>query len=187
MTNQTKSPTLNSEAPKPANIEPSFLTELVNQSSKLDKLATALAKAQGEIVGAKKKSSNPFFKSDYADLHEGISATRPVLSKHGLAVVQTTSNVEVIGKTAFLNVGTMLMHESGQWIRSYTPLPVESPVNCHKLGSAMTYGRRYGLAAMIGIAQMDDDGNAATERPASRQKPKINNKTEHHVIQGGTI
>ena len=63
------------------------------------------------------------------------------------------------------------MHTSGQWIRSYTPLPVESPVNCHKLGSALTYGRRYGLAAMVGIAQMDDDGNAAIDKGVGR-KPK---------------
>ena len=106
---------------------------------------------------------NPFFKSDYADLFEVLEATRPILSKNGLSIVQTNNGVEVIGNTAFLHVGTMLMHTSGQWIRSFIPLPIESPVNCHKLGSAMTYGRRYGLSAMVGIAQMDDDGNAATE------------------------
>ena len=72
MTNQTKSPTLNSEAPKPANIEPSFLTELVNQSSKLDKLATALAKAQGEIVGAKKKSSKYHTTKDGRRVKKGL-------------------------------------------------------------------------------------------------------------------
>ena len=81
------------------------------------------------------------------------------------------------------------MHESGQWIKSFTPIPVEKPVNAHKLGSAITYGRRYGLAAMIGIAQTDDDGNAATEKPRTMggrpstgnnvykaQTPKINDK-----------
>ena len=146
-----------------ANVETSFFQGLINQSGKLEKLATALAKAQSEIVGARKTSKNPFFKSDYADLFEVLEATRPILSKHGLSIVQTNDGVEIIGSTAFLHVGTMLMHTSGQWIRSFIPLPIESPVNCHKLGSAMTYGRRYGLSAMVGIAQMDDDGNAATE------------------------
>ena len=147
---------------KAADVDTSFFEGLKNQSGKVDKLATALAKAQGEIVGARKTSKNPFFKSDYADLFEVLEATRPILSKHGLSIVQTNDGLEIIGSTAFLHVGTMLMHTSGQWIRSFIPLPIESPVNCHKLGSAMTYGRRYGLSAMVGIAQMDDDGNAAT-------------------------
>ena len=147
-----------------ANVKGSFFEGLKNQSGKIDKLATALAKAQSEIIGARKTSKNPFFKSDYADLFEVLEATRPILSKHGLSIVQINDGVEVIGSTAFLHVGTMLMHTSGQWIKSFIPLPIESPVNCHKLGSAMTYGRRYGLAAIVGIAQMDDDGNAATEK-----------------------
>ena len=149
---------------KAANVDQSFFEGLRNQSGKLEKLATALAKAQSEIVGARKTSKNPYFKSDYADLFEVLEATRPILSKHGLSIVQTNGGVEVIGTTAFLHVGTMLMHTSGQWIRSFIPLPIETPINCHKLGSAMTYGRRYGLAAIVGIAQMDDDGNAATEK-----------------------
>ena len=169
---------------KVADVDTSFFEGLKNQSGKVDKLATALAKAQGEIVGARKTSKNPFFKSDYADLFEVLEATRPILSKHGLSIVQTNDGVEVIGSTAFLHVGTMLMHTSGQWIRSFIPLPIESPVNCHKLGSAMTYGRRYGLSAMGGIAQMDDDGNAAT---ISSTEPK--EVAPHHrktVTNSGT-
>ena len=163
-----------------ANVETSFFEGLRNQSGKIEKLATALAKAQSEIVGARKTSKNPFFKSDYADLFEVLEATRPILSKHGLSIIQTNDGVEVIGSTAFLHVGTMLMHTSGQWIRSFIPLPIESPVNCHKLGSAMTYGRRYGLSAMVGIAQMDDDGNAATEgttRPTEKAPHQRNTRT----------
>ena len=148
---------------KAANVDTSFFEGLKNQSGKIDKLATSLAKAQGEITGARKTSKNPFFKSDYADLYECIEATRPALSKNGLAIVQTNDGVHVIGNTVFLHVGTMLMHTSGQWIRSYVPIPIDTPINAHKLGSALTYGRRYGLSAMIGIAQMDDDGNAATQ------------------------
>ena len=161
-----------------------------NQSDKIDKLAKALSVAQSQITGAKKNATNPFFKSGYADLHEVIECCREILSKCGLSVVQLPhEKVYVVGSTAFLSVGTMLMHESGQWIKSFTPIPVEKPVNAHKLGSAITYGRRYGLAAMIGIAQTDDDGNAATEKPRTMggrpstgnnvykaQTPKINDK-----------
>ena len=55
------------------------------------------------------------------------------------------------------------MHESGQWIQSNATVPLDNPVNAQKYGSALTYGRRYGLAAMVGISQMDDDGNAAVK------------------------
>lgn len=181
----------------PAKVNSSFLTGLVNQSGQLDKLATALAKAQSEITGAKSKSTNPYFKSKYADLFEVLEASRPILSKHGLSIVQTTDKVEVIGETAFLNVGTTLMHSSGQWIRSFTPMPIEKPVNCHKLGSAFTYGRRYGLAAIVGLAQMDDDGNAATEKGKGIKSPNVkpnpvtlnnvNPKTNTNPIIGGNL
>ena len=169
-----------------ANVETSFFQGLVKQSGKLEQLATALAKAQSEIVGARKTSKNPFFKSDYADLFEVLEATRPILSKHGLSIVQTNDGVEIIGSTAFLHVGTMLMHTSGQWIRSFIPLPIESPVNCHKLGSAMTYGRRYGLSAMVGIAQMDDDGNAATTGSTNPEDVAPHHRTNKTVITGNS-
>ena len=169
-----------------ANVETSFFQGLINQSGKLEKLATALAKAQSEIVGARKTSKNPFFKSDYADLFEVLEATRPILSKHGLSIVQTNDGVEIIGSTAFLHVGTMLMHTSGQWIRSFIPLPIESPVNCHKLGSAMTYGRRYGLSAMVGIAQMDDDGNAATVGNTIPKEVAPHHRTTKTVTTGNS-
>ena len=204
MAENTKSTELTEEY-TPANVNDSFLTGLANQSGKIEKLATALAKAQSEITGARSKSTNPYFKSKYADLFEVLEATRPILSKHGLSIVQTTDRIEIIGETAFLNVGTMLMHSSGQWIRSYTPLPIEKPVNAHKLGSAFTYGRRYGLAAIVGIAQMDDDGNAAIEKPKPKPaapkpvRPPVTNtnsapqveptqyNTEGLTIDGGTV
>jgi len=169
-----------------ANVKGSFFEGLKNQSGKIDKLATALAKAQSEIIGARKTSKNPFFKSDYADLFEVLEATRPILSKHGLSIVQINDGVEVIGSTAFLHVGTMLMHTSGQWIKSFIPLPIESPVNCHKLGSAMTYGRRYGLSAMVGIAQMDDDGNAATVGTTNPKEIAPHHRAEKTVITGNS-
>jgi uncharacterized membrane protein YjjP (DUF1212 family) len=127
------------------------------KSSEIDKLATALAKAQAELEGAKKESVNPFFKSGYADLHAVIKSSFPFLSKHGLSVSQGN---EII--PGAICVTTLLMHTSGQWLRSKIKLPLKD-VTAQGVGAAMTYGRRYGLSAIVGIAQYDDDGNAISK------------------------
>ena len=124
------------------------------KSSQIDKLAEALAKAQSELEGAKKESTNPFFKSSYADLHAVIKSSFPFLSKHGLSISQGN---EIIPKAVC--VTTTLMHSSGQWIRSKVKLPLNK-VDAQGVGAAITYGRRYGLSAMVGIAQYDDDANS---------------------------
>ena len=127
------------------------------KSDKIDKLATALAKAQSEIEGARNNSQNPFFKSNYADLHAVISSAMPSLTKHGLSVVQGN---RFCNETNGFYVTTMLMHESGQWIKSEVRMPLGAKKDAQAVGGASTYGRRYGLSAMIGIAQYDDDGNS---------------------------
>jgi len=149
------------------------------QSDTIGKLAEALAKAQGEMTTAKSNSENSFFGSKYAELWQVIDATRPFLSKNGLCITQMTGGVQVIPNVdpkPFLLVITQLIHTSGEWLRSSFPVPIEKPVNSHKYVSAMTYGRRTGWAAMTGIAQADDDGNASTvsSNNESRQiaKPK---------------
>ena len=124
------------------------------KSAEIDKLAQALAKAQSEMEGAKKESTNPFFKSSYADLHAVIKSSLPHLSKYGLCVTQ--GNEPIKGAVC---VTTTLMHESGQWIRSKVKLPL-AKVDAQGVGSAITYGRRYGLSSMVGIAQYDDDANS---------------------------
>ena len=124
------------------------------KSPEIDKLAGALAKAQSELEGAKKESVNPFFKSSYADLHAVIKAAFPFLSKNGLSVSQ--GNEIVPGAVC---VTTLLMHSSGQWLRSKVKLPL-SKVDAQGVGAAITYGRRYGLSAIAGIAQFDDDANS---------------------------
>ena len=126
------------------------------KSNQLDKLGSALAKAQGEMKGAKKESINPFFKSGYADLHTVIESSFPFLSKHGLCVLQGNDSDE---KSFY--VTTMLLHESGQWIKSKLKMPVEKP-NAQGVGATITYARRFALSAMVGIAQYDDDGESIT-------------------------
>ena len=147
--------------PQSANVESSFLNGLINQSGKIDKLAAALAKAQSAMEGAQSKSSNPFFKSSYADLHTVMESSLPHLNKNGLSVVQGNR----YGADNGFYVTTTLLHESGQWMRSEIRMPIGVKKDAKDFGSAMTYGRRYGLSAMVGIAQFDDDGNHGVKDP----------------------
>lgn len=121
-------------------------------------LAAALALAQGEVENAHKNSANPHFRSKYADLAEIINTVRPVFAKHGLAVIQSPSYAD-----GLVSVTTLLTHKSGQWIKDMASAPA-SKLDAQGVGSAVTYLRRYSLAAFAGIAQEDDDGNAASQR-----------------------
>ncbi len=125
-------------------------------SNEIDKLVGALAKAQSKITGALKDSANPFFKSKYADLASCWDACRGPLSENGIAIIQGAS-ADDTGVT----VTTTLAHESGQWMRSNLRM-VPKDSSPQGIGSAVTYGRRYGLTSMVGIAQIDDDGNQAS-------------------------
>ena len=125
-------------------------------SPKIDKLAAALTKAQSEIRGAKKSSTNPFFKSDYADLDTVIKSCFPQLTKNGLSVIQGNDTCD---KGSFY-VTTMLLHESGQWVKSKLKMPIGGKKDAQAVGATITYARRFSLSAMVGIAQTDDDGNS---------------------------
>jgi hypothetical protein len=127
-------------------------------SEGINDLAAALAKAQGEITGALKDSANPFFKSKYADLASCWDACRAPLSKNGLSIVQGLNVTE-----GHLYLQTRLMHATGQWISSTTPVTPKDDTP-QGMGSALTYARRYALTAMVGVAQVDDDANAASGR-----------------------
>lgn len=143
----------------------------VETSSEIGELAAALAVAQGEIKGAIKDAENPYFKSSYADLASVWDACRSALSKNGLAVVQTTTDCE-FGK---IRLVTRLIHKSGQWIKSALLLkPMKDDPQA--LGSAITYGRRYSLAAMVGVAPEDDDGNAASGKKSELEEYKAEQK-----------
>lgn len=131
----------------------------VNKSESIKELAAALAKAQGKIKGAVKDSSNPFFKSKYADLASVVEAIRAAFSENGLSYVQT---VEPSDKEE-VRVETVIMHSSGEWICcGVLNVPV-SKADAQGFGSALTYARRYGLSAATGVAPEDDDGNAAAK------------------------
>jgi len=135
------------------------------QSEHIGDLAAALAKAQTEVGTVHKDSSNPYFKSNYASLAAVWEATRPILSKHQLSVVQMPSHDE-----AGYYVETQLMHSSGQWIRSRTYMKPAKD-DPQGIGSLISYARRYALQAVTMICPDDDDGEAAMGRNASTQKP----------------
>lgn len=121
---------------------------------------TALAKVQGELVGAKKDSKNPHFKNNYADLESVWSAWALVGPKNGFSVIQKISDA---GEHRMgVVVETVLAHSGGhtESTRTFVPAPKG---DAQGYGSAITYGRRYSLAAMVGIVQVDDDGEAARQ------------------------
>ena len=127
----------------------------------LDKLAPALAKAQGAIEGAKKDSLNPHFKNQYADLASVWAACRKPLTDNGLSVIQSLGNEE--GR---VSCDTMLLHVSGQWIRSgFSMMPQQNTPQA--FGSCATYLRRYSLQSIVGVAPDDDDGNQASNKGTS--------------------
>lgn len=137
------------------------------QSETIGALAAAMAKFQGEVENAKKNAQNPHLKNKYADLAAVWDAVREPLSKNGLAVLQPPMPNEGAG----LKIRTIVAHASGEWIASEFVMPLVKN-DPQGLGSAITYARRYAMAAMLGIAQEDDDATAATQgRTAAAQKP----------------
>ena len=129
----------------------------MNQSDSITNLAIALSIVQGKLTYAVKDSNNPFFKSKYADLESVWDACRNLLSENGLAVMQFPG--EYYDGTMHLT--TILTHKSGEWIGQDMSVPVTKP-DAQGAGSALTYMRRYALAAVVGVVQADDDGNAAS-------------------------
>jgi hypothetical protein len=134
----------------------------VRRSATIGKLVLALSKAQGQIKPALRKSDNPFFKSKFADLAATWDACRAALAENEIAVIQPvkTSGTVVV-------VTTLLAHSSDEWVEeSLTMLAAQNTPQA--IGSTITYARRYGLAAMVGVAPEDDDGQAAsTDLPPS--------------------
>jgi hypothetical protein len=137
-------------------------------SNTIGALAGALSAAQGELEDAKKDGTNPHFGNRYSTLASVRAAITPTFSKHGLAVTQY---FVPHGPDGVLIVA-LLMHKSGEWIRSrlYLPAVKKDPQG---FGSAISYGRRYQLQAIANIASDDDDdGEAASATPSAKAAPK---------------
>jgi hypothetical protein len=130
----------------------------MKHSESIAALAGALAKAQLQIEPASKNATNPHFRSHYADLASIWDACRGPLNTNGLSIVQFPCDGEV-GRTGLC---TMLLHSSGEYISEVVTTRSQKD-DPQGLGSALTYLRRYALAAVVGVtATEDDDGNAAS-------------------------
>lgn len=161
-------------------------------SSEIGELAAALAAAQGELEPATKNAQNPMLRNKYADLASCYEACRKVLPQKGLAVSQICMPCD----KGMVRVKTVLMHTSGQWISSECTLEAvgNKGVNgAQAAGSAITYARRYGLSAIVGlVADEDDDGcnagpNQKERVQQTRQQAKANNpdpmtKAQHSAV-----
>lgn len=152
----------------------------MNTSDSISKISQALLKAQKAITFAVKDSVNPHLKSRYADLPTVIDAIKPALNESGIVFVQAPEPAQ----PGFLALTTRLLHESGEWIESTAvmPLPKQDPQG---YGSAITYLRRYSLAAAVGLYQDDDDGNEAGKRlvhkPTDGIMETLGEETQAHI------
>ena len=136
-------------------------------SNEINEIAKALCLAQSAMVGAKKDSTNPFFKSNYSDLASVMQAISLPFSANGLCFVQAAEASE-----QRVQVTTRIIHISGQWLEAATELP-PTKADAQGWGSAITYAKRYGLQALCGVPSVDDDGQEAVKRVATPKSVPI--------------
>ena len=176
-------PELHARAAEQRRLQEAAVAEIaqlpLRRSDSIGALAGALAKAQGQIGAASRDSDNPYFKSRYASLAAVLDACRAALSANELAYLQPVTSR---GRTVIIT--TLLAHSSGEWIEERLILTAQQDTP-QAVGSAMTFGRRYGLAAMVGVAPADDDGEAATHSlPPGVKWDKGGRSGRHQTIQG---
>jgi hypothetical protein len=125
----------------------------------MKELAEALSKVQAQLKPAIKDTNNPFFNKKYADLSAVWEACREALTNNGFSVVQygdSTENGQIV-------LVTHLLHSSGESIKGSFPI-INTKGDAQGMGSAITYARRYGLAAMVGVCPEDDDATEAVKQ-----------------------
>ena len=183
-----------------------------NKESSSDTLTTVLAKAQSELKKAAKSADNPYFKSKYAGLEEVIEACRNTLNKHGIAVTQTVEYTPELTEHVRLplplpilegdegekgNLATKTIPQQtllvttllyrDQSLRSVIPLNYKLG-DMQSFGSAVTYARRYGLAAICCLStkdSLDDDGNKAVGNKVVGEE-KVNKRSNYRKAKPAT-
>ncbi|WP_155962179.1 ERF family protein [Streptococcus ruminantium] len=148
---------------------------MINKSDTITELAKAFTKTQKELKQPLKDASNPYFGSKYVPLENVVESITDAASKNGLAFSQFPSSDELGNVT----VGTIVIHDSGEWLE-YAPIKLKPVKNDPQaVGSAITYAKRYALSAIFGItSDQDDDGNEATFKENSKIKPGQKAKTK---------
>jgi hypothetical protein len=142
-------------------------------SEKIDALAVALSKAQSFIENVSKDKQAYGYK--YADLASCLQAIKKPLADNGLSisqlVTQDRDNKQVLV--------TLLIHESGQWLKSVFGIENVVMKQCNSLqqiGAGITYARRYALSAIIGLTQEDDDGNSVPKFKKEEESKELINE-----------
>lgn len=139
-------------------------------SESINELSAALATAQSQMDSAKKRATNPHFKSKYAKLEDILGACLPSLNENGLSISCTPCLVD--GNDMMV---CTLMHKSGQYLRSGMRL-INPKGDMQGFGSACTYAKRYMVASVVGLSidENDDDGNAcANDRKITAAQAKM--------------
>jgi len=156
----------------------------MEKSESIKNIAAALMQFQSNAPTIPKEETNPYFKSKYASLSTIIKYITPELTKQGLAYTQVPNGSQLV---------TMLMHvDSGEYITAHYDLTLVKQ-DPQAMGSAITYGRRYSLSAILGldIDNDDDDGNAATPQSKTTTQPiqakKSTQPTTQTAPTGATI
>lgn len=141
----------------------------------MKQLLSALCEAKKEIGAITKDSKNPFFKSNYFDINKLIQQVEPILSKHKLVLLQPITNGQVLTQIYHVDTGDVVGS-------SMTLIELNDP---QKMGSQITYYRRYTLQSLLALEAEDDDGNSASgkvkQKPAPKQKP-----AEKQLLKEGT-
>lgn len=140
----------------------------MKRSESISELSKALVKFNNKVGKISKDANNPFFKKNYATLDNIIDEVRPILAEFGLNILQLPS-----GDGQNIQISTLLMHESGEWLES-DPLIMKPVKNDPQaLGSAITYARRYALQSFLSLnTGEDDDGNNASQPKQQQKKQK---------------
>ncbi len=136
----------------------------MNRSEQVNELFAALAKAQGQMQDAEKDATNPHFRSRYANLASVRRAVRQPLSDNGLILSQFIRTGD-----GFIEVETIIGHQSGQYMSETTPFPVLQ-FTPQGIGSSISYARRYTAMAILGLAASDDDDDAVSAMPPVREQ-----------------
>ena len=122
-----------------------------------------LLEVQKEVGAISKDSKNPFFKSKYFDINKLIEVVNPVLSKHGLVLLQPIEDNKVYSR--------LFDAESEKSVESWLELPNLS--DPQKIGSAISYYRRYTLSSLLGLQAEDEDGNGLKAKPKPKPPEKL--------------
>jgi len=142
----------------------------MNKSESIGALALALSKLQGEIQNVYKDKQGYGYK--YTELSSVLDVTRPLCAKYELAVTQLCGTDD-----KGINVETVLVHSSGEWLSSTLSMPILTSKTMSQVqgaGSSISYARRYALAALLGIAQTDNDGSTRDEEHLLEKKVASN-------------